>query len=188
MLMKLPIFPLPVFLLPHGITRLRIFEQRYLHMVKLATKEQGFAILSTEINAQKGKRNLASWVDIINFDQDEHGVLVIDVKCKQLVTLSELTVDKDNLHYGSVTHVEHWPDRAHDDKTRNLSMSLLKVFDDNKLLSDMYQSGFNDNANWVISRWLELLPINIEDKMMFVNQHSFNAAKQFVESIVLAEK
>ncbi|MDO6427900.1 ATP-dependent protease [Thalassotalea sp. 1_MG-2023] len=186
--MKLPIFPLPVFLLPQGITRLRIFEQRYLNMVKLATKAQGFAILSTATNAQKGERNLASWVDIINFDQDEQGVLVIDVKCKQLVTLSELIVDKDNLHHGDITHVEHWPERMHDDKTSHLSMSLLKVFEDNKLLTDMYQSGFKDNANWVIARWLELLPINLEDKMMFANQHSFKAAKQFVQNIVLPEK
>ncbi len=30
---NLPIFPLPVFLLPKGVTRLRIFEERYLKMV-----------------------------------------------------------------------------------------------------------------------------------------------------------
>ncbi|WP_286235174.1 LON peptidase substrate-binding domain-containing protein [Thalassotalea sediminis] len=186
--MKLPIFPLPVFLLPQGITRLRIFEQRYLNMVKLATKEQGFAIMSTANCVRKNEDNWASWVEIINFDQDEHGVLIIDVKCKKLVALSELIIDKDNLHHSSVIQIDHWPERDHDDETSNLSMSLLKVFEENKLLSDMYQSCFNDNANWVIARWLELLPINIEDKMMFANEHSFNAAKQFVQNIVLPEK
>jgi len=38
----LPIFPLPVFLLPGGVTKLRIFEPRYLKMVSTASSGQGF--------------------------------------------------------------------------------------------------------------------------------------------------
>ena len=43
--MKRAIFPLPVFILPEGATKLRIFEQRYLDMVKEAAKDNtGFVV------------------------------------------------------------------------------------------------------------------------------------------------
>ena len=35
---ELPLFPLSIFLLPGGITRLRIFEPRYLKMVAIASR------------------------------------------------------------------------------------------------------------------------------------------------------
>ncbi|OKY27906.1 LON peptidase substrate-binding domain-containing protein [Thalassotalea sp. PP2-459] len=186
--MKLPIFPLPVFLLPQGITRLRIFEQRYLKMVKLAIKEHGFAILSTVSGEHKGVENWASWVDIINFDQDKHGVLTIDVKCKSIVSVSELSEDKYKLKYADIVPQNHWPEERYDDVTNRLSQSLLKIFEENNLLSDLYQSGFNDNANWIMSRWVELLPITLEEKMIFAQQNSYPMAKQFIANIVLVEK
>lgn len=83
----LPIFPLPVFLLPNGITRLRIFEPRYLKLVKIASTEQGFIILLQSEKPETTDITWGSWVEIINFDSGEDGVLEIDVKCKSLVKI-----------------------------------------------------------------------------------------------------
>jgi hypothetical protein len=181
----LPVFPLPIFLLPGGITRLRIFEPRYLKMVKLATQANGFAILLNEAERSKLNVSWASWVDIINFDQGDDGMLIIDVKCKALVKLIDVEVDKDNLRHANVTKIEHWPSEEHDKVTKQLSSSLLTVFEQNVALSELYQDTFIDNANWVLARWLELLPIALTTKQVFAAKRSFLQAKSFIQSVVL---
>ena len=108
----LPIFPLPVFLLPDGVTKLRIFEPRYLKMVSLASSGQGFVIWLNDSSINTDDKDSimqwGSWVDIINFDKGEDGVLEIEVKCKCLVSISSIVHDKDNLHFGDVSHIDHW--------------------------------------------------------------------------------
>lgn len=184
--MNLPVFPLPVFLLPGGVTRLRIFEPRYLKMVRVATQEQGFVILLHEKQEHLFEKNWASWVDIINFDQGNDGMLLIDVKCKSLVKLNNLTVDLDRLHHADTRLIPHWPDQVHDDVTQKLSTSLLNVFEQNEPLNSLYQDTFDDNANWVVSRWLELVPVKLSAKAVFADKQSFEQAKEFLESIVLS--
>ena len=70
---NLPIFPLSVFLLPEGMTKLRIFEPRYLKMVSIASKGQGFVIWAKGDNKSISDSPWGSWVEIINFDKAEDG-------------------------------------------------------------------------------------------------------------------
>lgn len=183
---NLPIFPLPVFLLPQGITRLRIFETRYLKMVSLAMKNNGFVILP---NAKADKPNVTgSWVEIINFDQSEDGLLLIDVCCKSLVDISAMQQDKDQLHHGEVSSREHWPEISVDENSEKIATSLKQVFSNSRELNDLYTDKYFQQANWVVARWLELLPIKLVEKSAFIEQGSFQYAKQFIQGIILAEE
>ncbi|MFT7009187.1 MAG: Lon protease-like protein [Colwellia sp.] len=193
----LPIFPLPVFLLPGGITRLRIFEQRYLKMIQIASKGSGFVIVSNSINSTKESKESTvatpddewgSWVDIINFDQGDDGVLEVDVKCKNLVQLLSIDKDEDNLHFGEVKISSHWSQS--EIKTENISLfhSLVSVFEQSPLLESLYKDDMTANTHWVIARWLEILPINLEVKTLFSKDDSFQTAQEFVHSIVLSNK
>ncbi|GAA0813674.1 LON peptidase substrate-binding domain-containing protein [Colwellia asteriadis] len=186
--MNLPLFPLPIFLLPDGVTRLRIFEQRYLKMVRIATKENGFAILLNDANANLPEVRWASWVEIINFDQDEDGTLIIDVKCKSLLKVTKITVEKDQLRYGEVTAIAHWPLSEHDHVTHDLSESLAQVFKQSDDLRNLYQDKFTDQPNWVIARWLELLPVELNIKDIFIDSNSLEQAKQLIHTIIHAEQ
>jgi hypothetical protein len=40
----------------------------------------------------------------------------------------------------------------------------------------------------VVARWLELLPIKLEEKSAFIEQGSFQHAIQFIQGIILAEE
>lgn len=190
----LPIFPLPVFLLPGGITRLRIFEQRYLKMIQIASKGSGFVIVSNKANSNKESTEKTqddewgSWVDIINFDQGDDGVLEIDVKCKNLVQLLSIDKDEDNLHFGDVKISSHWSQS--DIKTENVPLfhSLVSVFEQSPLLESLYKDEMTANTHWVIARWLEILPINLEVKTLFSKDDSFQTAQEFVQSIVSSNK
>lgn len=186
--MNLPIFPLPVFLLPGGVTKLRIFEPRYLKMVSIASSGQGFIICLNDknINTNSNVENTpwGSRVDIINFDQGDDGVLEIDVKCKSLVVINTIEQDSDNLNFGDVSYIEHWSEMLTDKVSGELSTSLECVFEDNDGLNDLYPQKILDDSHWVLARWLEILPIDLSVKNHFVINHNFQEAKEFVESII----
>lgn len=184
---NVPIFPLPVFLLPEGLTRLRIFEARYLKMVALATKNDGFVILPKDQNENTNRALIGSWVDITNFDQSDDGLLLIDVRCRCLVEITSMTQDDNKLHHGNVIEKAHWPDISHDKTTSMLAQSLNKLFGENDELNQLYPKQHFEQGDWVVARWLEILPVHLNEKILFVDKNSFGQAKQFLESIILSE-
>jgi len=201
---KLPIFPLPVYLLPEGITRLRIFEPRYLKMVSLASKEQGFVIYLTQNSTENTVKQTSdkvwgSWVDIINFGQGSDGILEIDVKCKSLFELHSFKQDKNKLNYANTSLLEHWATSRFNTSTKQfstkktstkqllptrLSTSLVNVINNSDILSELYPKIPTNNTIWLIARWLEILPIEQLAKHLFIEQYSFQQAQEFVETIL----
>ena len=181
---NLPIFPLSVFLLPEGMTKLRIIEQRYLKMVSIASKGQGFVICAKGDNKSISDSPWGSWVEIINFDKAEDGLLEIDVKCKSLVMIKSRETNNDNLHFGDVTEIAHWSQTKVDRSISELSLCLEDVFDNNEFLDQLYPEKILNNPSWVISRWLELLPVTLDIKASFVVEHNFEEAKDFVQSVI----
>jgi len=194
---RLPIFPLPVFLLPEGITRLRLFEPRYLKMVGIASKEQGFVICLHKQNTQNAEKKTdiaphkiwGSWVDIINFGQGKDGLLEIDVKCKALVELHSFDQDKDKLHYANASLLEHWSTTQSQPIPLNtsisrLSKSLINVIKNDDILSELYPKIPTANTTWLIARWLEILPIEQLAKHLFIEEYSLKQAKEFIETII----
>ena len=187
-MITLPVFPLSIFLLPQGVTKLRIFEPRYLKMVGIALSGQGFVLWpsdkKTNIYQQNESNPWASWVEIINFDQGDDGVLEIDIKCKSLVEIKSITRNDDNLHFGEVSQLEHWSENDIDEPLSELSVSLADVFTDNQELDDLYVQQSLNNHYWVLARWLEILPVNFSVKNSFVIDHNYQEAKEFVESVI----
>jgi Lon protease-like protein len=187
-IINLPVFPLSIFLLPQGVTRLRIFEARYLKMVSLAMKNNGFVLLPNVKAYKPNAVATGSWVEIINFDQGDDGLLLIDVRCKCLVDISVMKQDKEQLHHADVSRREHWPELSVDENSEKMATSLKQVFSDNSELELLYVDKYFQQANWVIARWLELIPVELDEKLAFTEQDSFQHAMQFIQSIILAEE
>ena len=185
---NLPIFPLPIFILPQGITRLRIFEARYLKMVSLAMKNQGFVILSNDKDDKSNASHVGSWVEIINFEQSYDGILLIDVHCKCLVDIQSISQDSMKLHHGDVAPIAHWSEVNLDETTSDLSTSLSKLFSENNELNDLYQKQCFSSGDWVVARWIELIPLKLSEKKIFVAQDSYSQAKQLLQRIILADE
>ena len=182
--MKRAIFPLPVFILPNGYTRLRIFESRYLDMVKESLKtEQGFVLCQYDVDSYLNVPQYGCLVDIIDFSQDEQGQLLIDVVATAVVKISDLQQNKQQLRYGQVTTIENtfWFQQSHQltQSDKCLQTALQQLFSSNEQLNELYRETHFDELNWVVARWLELLPISIDKKQQlafhsdFANIHSF---------------
>lgn len=182
---NLPMFPLNIFLLVGGVTRLRIFEPRYLKMVGLASSLGGFIISSNEQDDDQPR--WGSWVEIINFDKGDDGVLEIDVKCKSLGHVFNIEQDIDKLQFADISVFEHWSEGDSDDNALFLSESLSLLFKSNVLLNELYQEKLIENGDWVVSRWLELLPIPFDIKNKFIYNSSFVEAENLVNAIISQE-
>ena len=92
--MKRAIFPLPIFVLPEGYTRLRIFEPRYLNMVKTALQNNvGFVLCTYQHDTPFNISAQGCLVDIIDFDQDPSNMLLIDVYAAKSVQINDVYQD-----------------------------------------------------------------------------------------------
>jgi len=181
---ELPLFPLHLFLLPGGVTRLRLFEPRYLKMIAIA--EDGFVILS---KAQANDtQQWGSWVEIVNFDQGEDGILEIDVRCKSLVNIISIDTNVNHsiegLQFIRTHKMSHWSQKKATTDLGKLTDSLVSLVNHHHLLSDLYRDKIPNNPYWVVARWLELLPIPLEVKHLFVSPTSYVEAKRLIHSII----
>ena len=194
--MILPIFPLPVYLLPSGITQLRIFEQRYLNMVKNSQNTQGFVIVHTlpkgqtsqyQTSAKTQLSEWGSWVDIVDFDSDNDGMLLITVRCKSLVNISNIHQQADNLNLATIQPKAHWQAKADNEHCLMLKRELKRLFSSHEALQKLYPSPDFDSDHWVCARWLELLPVEFSDKKHFSQDNSFPKAVEFLSTILVNE-
>ncbi len=185
--MHLPILPLPVFLLPEGRMRVRIFEKKFLSLIRIATDHEGFVI---KLSTNKLNTNNVSWgslVEIIDFNQGEDGILEIDVYCKSLVRINKEFVGQHGLQFSHVESFQHWSQDPQYLKLplANLTSSLHSTIRHNPLLNSLYQGKKQHKATWVLARWLELLPVSLKVKSSFINHYGCKQAKFFVETIIL---
>lgn len=174
---QLPLFVLDLFLLVGGRTRLRVFEPRYIKLVRLAVQGNGFII------AQKaGQTCLASWVKVINFDQGADDILEIDVECIHIVQIYPAYTDAEHLHFVTYQAVRHWSEIKRHHVNSDYFNSLNLVIDRTPLLTSLYAQDIDEDDSWVIARWLELLPLSFKEQFFY--QVSFDEALHTVKNII----
>lgn len=112
--MKTPLFPLNSLVCPGGKLPLRIFEPRYLDMVKRCLKdESGFVVVmlrekepGNELASKQSQTSqiyrVGTLAHIIDFDQDEQGVLCVVAKGAQRVRIVNPERGEDGLWRGDI--------------------------------------------------------------------------------------
>jgi Lon protease-like protein len=166
--MKLPLFPLSSIVLPDGLLPLRLFEPRYINMIKECFKnETGFGVClikeGNEVGAPSVPYEQGTLVSIVDFDQGSDGLLHITAKGVQEFDLLSYSVQKDQLLVGEVSLREPDAPLVMNDKYRELSNKLgviLSYVEPNIVYDDKRL----DEPDWVCHRLLELLPITSASK------------------------
>ena len=107
-----PLFPLTINVLPGAFLPLQIFEPRYIDMVRRSlSNSEGFSIvLSKQENTYEESENLpyhsiATYVEIVDFDQLDNGLLGITVQGKQKIVIEYTWKQKDELIIGKIKKV-----------------------------------------------------------------------------------
>jgi len=187
--MKRAIFPLPIFILPQGYTRLRIFEPRYLNMVKTALEnDTGFVLCTFEHDTPFNISAQGCLVDIIDFNQDDSGMLLIDVIASKTVQIDDVYQDEQELRHGLISNciAPYWYSQSFADigEHTKLKLTLQNIFSTNHELSELYKQTRFDELTWVVARWLELLPISIEKKQQLAFETNFDNLLSFLHTVI----
>lgn len=164
-----PLFPLNTVLFPGGPLPLRIFETRYVDMVRHCMRERcPFGVVLIQAGSEVGKgANEASAIGttarIVDFNALPDGLLGITCIGERKFTVSKHWQKDDGLHVGEVEFA--LPEEPIDlpGEYHHLGELLRKVLPE---LGDLYATvpkHFSD-ASWVGCRLAEILPIALSEK------------------------
>lgn len=107
-----PLFPLNINVLPGALLPLQIFEPRYIDMVrKCLGNSEGFCVVLAkqgydDKTGLPSHHNIATYVEIVDFDQLDNGLLGITVRGKDKIKVQEKWKEDDDLLVGKVLKIE----------------------------------------------------------------------------------
>lgn len=186
---QMPVFPLPIFLLPGGRTRLRIFEPRYVRMVKETVGANGFVLSYLQKEKEFASSDWGAWVSIIDFETLPDGMLGITVEAKQLVYLKDFYYQEDRLLNATVTPKPHWQQSqvSEDAEFEQIKRTYNELLEQQAQLAELYPEPKLDEPQWLVARWLEVLPLNSEIRHKLTQSDSFEFAIDTIETIILGK-
>ncbi|MEP4891041.1 MAG: LON peptidase substrate-binding domain-containing protein [Aliiglaciecola sp.] len=184
-----PLFPLSAHILPGGVMSLRIFEPRYIRMVKEACAQQsGFVICMSNAMGNKTLNQhfypIGTFVTVEDFDLLEDGLLGITVKGHFCVSIESVKTAKDDLRVGQCHKQQVWTSPEADMEDSNIDLKLEEIFEKYPEVMSLYPKPEFDNTVWVIYRWLELLPVDADQKQAFLKQKDCLPALEFISQLV----
>jgi len=164
--MQIPLFPLSSVVLPGGILPLRIFEPRYLDMVRDCFKQQsGFGVCLIKAGAEVGDTAVplayGTLVDIVDWDQDDSGLLTISALGKQKFRIIDTEKTKSGLLIGTVELLPFELNAPVPAELHHLQGTMQQILDQVSP-SIEYTEPALDDALRLGSRFVELLPMSAE--------------------------
>jgi uncharacterized protein len=176
-----PIHSVPLFLLnsvlfPQGILRLRVFEKRYVDMVRKCLREQqpfGVCLVTrTKSSSDAAKfESIGCLANIVDFDMEKMGLLLIRGIGSQRFQVLESNVQTDGLTTASIRLLEddsmlNVPPQYNNCAAlaKELVTELKRTLPSNngdQLIVEPYHF---DSAAWVANRLSEVLPISAQAK------------------------
>lgn len=166
--MQLPLFPLSSIVLPDGLMPLRLFERRYIDMVKDCFRnDTGFGICLIKQGGEVADvcepYPLGTRVSIIDFDQGSDGLLHIVAKGIEEFKILTYAANEAGLLIGEVEPIPAQAATPMEPEFEVLATKLDLIL--GYLESEArYDEKHLDDADWVIHRLLEVLPLSKDAK------------------------
>jgi len=173
--------------MPEGILPLRLFEPRYLDMVKNCFKtETGFGVCliesGSEIGATVKPYPRGTHVKIVDFDQGSDGLLHITAQGVEEFKLESYHVEDNGLLVGQVSLLPLLPVSALPAKYDGLASKLEAIL---KYVEShiQYPEMRTDESEWVCNRLLELLPLEASLKFEMLSMSSVQERLEALDGI-----
>lgn len=171
----LPLFPLNTVVFPGGRLPLRIFEQRYLDMVKQAIADNTpFGICAiregTETGTPAVPHAVGTRVIVTDWDMPETGILHIDTQAQERFVIRSTRTEPGGLLIGTVEAVSSEATAAVPDDLE-LAVEILR-----HIVNDYGDAHFPaphafDDAVWVGYRLSEVLPLKLGIKQSLLEMN-----------------
>jgi Lon protease-like protein len=168
---EIPLFPLNTVLFPGGPLPLRIFEPRYVDMVRYCMRERApFGVVLIRAGAEAGgavssTADVGTSARIVDFFQMPDGLLGLKCLGERKFRVSSRRTQSDGLNMGTVEWMPAERSAELPSEYAHISQLLRKVLPE---LGEIYEAvpKHFDDAGWVSARLAEILPINLADKQL----------------------
>ena len=167
------LFPLNIVLFPDGPLPLRIFETRYLDMVRRCLREQqGFGVALIREGRETGAAETETYAvgtsaEITDFHQLSDGFLGLSCVGRRRFRIERRSRQLDGLYLGEVAWLDDEPEVPVPPRHARLPELLRTVLPQ---LGEVY-TGMRmrlDDAAWVGHRLAEILPIPLIEKQSYL--------------------
>jgi len=176
-LLELPLFPLNSVIFPGGALPLRIFEPRYLDMVKDCMREEhGFGIVLIKQGQETGHAahifQTATECRIGDWETLPDGLLGITAYGESRVSIEETNIETNQLLVGQVERLEENPDSDLPEEFEVMRSMLQKIITQVGSPYTGLPAGY-DRAGWVGARLTELLPLQsaVKQRLLEIDDH-----------------
>lgn len=168
-----PIFPLPVVLVPGGHLPLRIFEQRYIDMVRDCSANDSFfgvCLVSPPLGPDQRATHMCTGTlaQITDWTTLEDGLLGITATGRQKFMIQASRMRDNGLMIAEVTVLEEPEALEISEEYSVLSMITARFMEK---LEGNYPGFLPENlqdANWIGYRLTELLPLDPQEKQILL--------------------
>jgi Lon protease-like protein len=184
----IPLFPLKTILFPDGVLPLRVFETRYVDMVRTCMKADApFGVVAirtgTEVGAAAEPHTVGTFAHIVDWDMADLGVLLLNTRGGERFRILETRTRPNQLIEARTEAVPDAlvPNDTTDDGDNTLPMcaNVLRAVideltqrarddDDEGFISPFPEPHRLDDAGWVANRWSEMLPIPLDEKQQLL--------------------
>ena len=186
--MTIPLFPLGTILFPDGIIPLKIFEARYLDMIKKCFREgTPFGVISIIKNNSFGSDSndlepvnqsfseIGTLAVIEDFDPVQPTVYMTRSVGTQRFKLLSAAQEPDGLWVGQVELLENDPPSpipSEHQKVANLLHEMIEMIQSQTLIEEpLFKAATDPNdCGWVANRLAELLPLSLSVKNHLLGQ------------------
>lgn len=176
-LQELPLFPLNSVIFTGGVLPLRIFEPRYLDMVKDCMRnEHGFGIVLIQNGAEVGTTaeifNTGTLCRIIDWETLADGFLGITATGEKKIHIESTHVASNQLLVGQFEEVEENPDLELPEEFEPMKLILQHIISEVGEPYSTMPAGY-ELAGWVGGRLTELLPLelHLKQRLLEIDDH-----------------
>lgn len=185
--MQVPLFPLNTVLFPGGPLPLRIFESRYIDMVSERMKaEEPFGVLLIREGQEAGTAttfDVGTLARITDWYQGSDGLLGVTAIGEQRFRLIASERKHNGLNIGEIERLQPEPELALPGEYEGLPAILDAVLDDLGRLYEGLDRHMSD-ACWVSHRFIEILPIDLEQKQKSLESNDTLARLELVAELL----
>jgi hypothetical protein len=176
LLRKIPLFPLGTVLFPDGVIALKIFEARYLDMIKNCLREKtefGVVSIMKDQSVQEDEflifSDIGTLAQIEYFDPVQPALYMTKSCGTQRFKLLNSQQEPSGLWIGEVELLENDPimpiPEEHQGVVKLLNEIISVIQSEDLLEESSFKEPFKiDDCGWVSNRLAELLPISLAQK------------------------
>ncbi len=169
----IPLFPLHTVLFPNGYLKLRIFEQRYIDMVRECSLKAccfGVCLINNpeDSNRPANHMRVGTTAEICDFSTLDDGLLGITAHGRQKFITNKTRMRDNGLLMAEVELLDETDLIDVPDEYSVLSMITGRFMERAGSNYPSFQPQHLQDANWVGYRLAELLPLDINEKQVLL--------------------